>query len=491
VSRFSGGLIVDIGPPEYETRVAIIRRKSEELDTKLAAGVAETLARFPARNVRELGGILNKVLAVQDLEGREMTPEEVAQLIGPVSTPAVVAAAPAAAPTTQDDFASFMSELSESVASTVEAQEDPWRKAFRQAIEAAEREGFSAARLRMLLEDGQDEGWQQVLETNQGILARLREIEKELDRLGNPWPEAAQGVLRDPERLEEAESLLESVRERMRPFLAIGPGPRLPELKDFPPITVRAAEQLIGADKPKYNPVYLWSRDAGAGRAVLAATGRSFQRDDARMAVTSVSEFAEDFIRALSAGVAGAWRERWWTVDLLLVHGIEALSGTERAQDEFFHLFEALKRRGSRVLLAADRPPSEIAGIDERLRSRFEGGLVLEVDTKGVPVSLGTITLVPPRGAAPARPSAEDIWAGTAKGAAAESAVSAAALPTASPAPKIPPLDDLKGERGGLVLQKEEPARATAADPGVWIPSHEKVVWNWPVLEDRLVEDFE
>ena len=84
-----------------------------------------------------------------------------------------------------------------------------------------------------------------------------------------------------------------------------------------------------------------------------------------RMAVTSVSEFAEDFIRALSAGVAGAWRERWWTVDLLLVHGTEALSGTERAQDEFFHLFEALKRRGSRVMLAANRPPSEIAGIDD------------------------------------------------------------------------------------------------------------------------------
>jgi hypothetical protein len=339
----------------------------------------------------------------------------------------------------------------------------------------------------MLLEDGQNDDWEKVLETHNGILARLREIEKELDRLGNPWPEAAQGVLRDPERLEEAESLLESVRERMRPFLALAAGPRLPDLKNFPNITVKAAEQLIGADKPKYNPVYLWSRDAGAGRAVLAAAGRSFQRSDARMAITSVSEFAEDFIRALSAGVAGAWRERWWTVDLLLVHGTEALSGTERAQDEFFHLFEALKRRGSRVMLAADRPPGEIAGIDERLRSRFVGGLVLEVEVKGVPAAASTITLLEPGKAAPAAPTSQDIWAGTAKaGAQAE-----AARPVAAAGTVIPPFEDLIGERGGLMLAKEDGGPSPDPTGRVWTPSPEKVVWNWPVLEDRLVEDYE
>ncbi len=371
VSRFSGGLIVDIAAPEYETRVAILRRKAEEQGMTIAPGVAETLARFPARNVRELGGVLNRVLAVQDLEGRPVTPEEVAKLIGQTPGPAATSdQAPEA-----DDFTSFMSELSQTVASTVEAQEEPWRKELRLAIEAAEREGFSAAPLRGLMEEGQSDGWESALEAFKASLARLRTIEQELDHLGNPWPEAAQGVLRDPERLEEAESLLESVRERMRPFRSLAPGPGLTDLKGFPAITVKAADQLVGPDKAKYNPVYLWSRDAAAGRAVLAAAGRSFRMADARMAITSVSEFAEDFIRALSAGVAGAWRERWWTVDLLLVHGTEALTGTERAQDEFFHLFEALKRRGSRVMLVADRPPGEIDGIDERLRSRFEGGL--------------------------------------------------------------------------------------------------------------------
>ena len=217
------------------------------------------------------------------------------------------------------------------------------------------------------------------------------------------------------------------------------------------------------------------------------------------MAVTSVSEFAEDFIRALSAGVAGAWRERWWTVDLLLVHGIEALSGTERAQEEFFHLYEALKRRGSRLMLAADRPPSEISGIDERLRSRFEGGLVLDLEGTTVPDGAGEIVLVEVGEEATPQPSDEDIWAGTA-GASSEPEGQASLEDEGV----IPPLETMIGERGGLLTDLEEPALDTSAvveepapepasEPGArgWEPSAEKVVWDWPILEDRLVEDYE
>ena len=489
VSRFSGGLIVDIAAPEYETRVAIIRRKAEEHGSSLAAGVAEAIARFPARNVRELGGGLNRVLAVQDLEGREVTPDEVSGLTG---------RAPEDEDSGKADFESFLDEMSETVASSVDLQEEDWRKLFRETAEAAEREGFSATRIRVLMEGSEPEGWEATAESFRADLARLREIEADLDRLDNPWPEAAAGVLRDPERLKEAESLLESVGERMRPFALLAAGPGLTDLGGFPKIALKAGEQLIGEDKPKYNPVYLWSRDPVAGRAVLAAVGRSYQGGEARMAVTSVSEFAEDFIRALSAGVAGAWRERWWTVDLLLVHGTEALVATEQAQEEFFHLYEALKRRGSRIMLAADRPPSEIA-IDARLQSRFEGGLVLDLEVKKVPKGAGEIVLVEVGQEAVPQPSEEDIWAGTAGG---------ATEPKEQPIPAdggiIPPLEELIGERGGFLTDMEEPAPAAAtvaeedasevvSEPVArgWVPSAEKVVWDWPVLEDRLVEDYE
>ncbi len=75
LSRFSGGLIVDLGPPEYETRVAIIRKKAEERGQTLEEGVAEAVAKAPFKNVRELGGVLNKIFAMQDLEDRRVSPE--------------------------------------------------------------------------------------------------------------------------------------------------------------------------------------------------------------------------------------------------------------------------------------------------------------------------------------------------------------------------------------------------------------------------------
>jgi len=474
LSRFSGGLIVDIGPPEYETRVAIIRKKAEERGQELMPGVAEAVARYPVKNVRELGGLLNKIFATQDLESRHVTAEEVAALVGEGSSSD-------GGTGRADEFGSFLTDLTETVTEVVVEQEEPWRKAMRETADAAEREGYLADRLRSCLGGSKPDGWREIVDRFKADLQRLREIDEELDRLGNPWPDAAQGVLRNPERLEEAEALLTSVRERQRPFPKLGNGPTLDDLTDFPGMAIKAAQQLVVTERPGYNPLYVWADKVELGRALLGAAGRTFQaaNPEARMAVTSVAEFAEDFIRALGEGVAGAWRERWWTVDLLLVHGVEALSETERAQDEFFHLFEALKRRGARVMLVGDRAPSGIQKIDERLRSRFEGGLVLEVDAGA---ATGELELVEPERA----PIAETLWAET------ESLV------------EIPPLDELdRGERGGLFIDRSQeggegvpPAEAApvVSSPkkgGAWFPSSENVVLHWPKIEDLLQEELD
>jgi hypothetical protein len=192
------------------------------------------------------------------------------------------------------------------------------------------------------------------------------------------------------------------------------------------------------------------------------------------MAVTSVQDFAQDFIRALGQGVAGAWRERWWTVDLLLVHGVEALSETERAQDEFFHLFEALKRRGSRVFLAADRAPSGIQSIDERLRSRFEGGLVLELESGS---GAGDLTLQEGQVTAPAEAS-EQLWDD--EDAATSAPSEAPPAPKATPAAAPPPEES-----------HPAPAEPTPAPSGAWFPSRENVILHWPDVDRLLVEELE
>ena len=470
LTRFSGGLIVDIALPEYETKVAILRKKAEERDQTFEPGVAEALAKHSFKSVRQLSGALNKILTIQELEDRQVTSEE----------------------------------LSHSVAQKGEKEEEPWRRLLRETAEIFERDGFSGKRLRRMLEsEGAPEDPQEVADQFRRDIARLRHVEKSLATAGNPWPEAAVGVLKDPERLNEADSLLASALERVRPFPRLGEGPFLADLEsNYEPVVIRAAGKLITEERPEYNPLYVWSGSRTGPLALMAATARSFREEHklSNIAVVSAAEFAEDYIRALSDGVAGAWRERWWDVDLLLLYDAEMISGTERAKDEFFHLFEASKRTGTKIMIAADRVPSGIDDIDERLRTRFEMGLVVEAPGKGLPQGAGVMNL---EEAPPEYIQDEDLWSGFIRPSVAESALPpreevelgdrpvltpAADESATVPAPAEPPTAMAESPKP----VEAEAARAEVEEPAamasVWKPSKENVVWDWKEVEERIVE---
>ena len=504
LTRFSGGLIVDIAVPEYETKVAILRKKAEERDQTFEAGVAEALAKHAFRSVRELAGALNKILAIQELEGRQVEADEVEALAGLQEEAPTEGSI--AGQQLLDEFGSFMEDLSQTVAHKVEREEEPWRRLLQETAEIFEKDGYSGTRLRRILEsDKPPSDPKEVADQFRRDIAQLRQVEKSLHSAGNPWPEAAVGVLKDPERLDEAASLLASALEQVKPFLRVGEGPVLADLtSSYEPVVIKAAGKLVTEERPEYNPLYLWSGNRAGPLALLAATARSFREKHklSNIAVVSAAEFAEDYIRALSEGVAGAWRERWWDVDLLLFYDAQLISGTERAKDEFFHLFEASKRTGTKILIAADRAPSGIKDIDERLRTRFETGLVVEAPGKGLPQGAEELNLQE-------GPSEymedEDLWGGF--------------LRPKGPDAVLPPVEDSElGEGAGPVpsvdeaepepasteapVRKAEPAEAAGATgvagaagagelagPGsVWKPSSENVVWDWQAVEERIVE---
>ena len=492
LTRFSGGLIVDIAVPDYETKVAILRKKAEERDQTFEAGVAEALAKHAFSSVRELAGALNKILAIQELEERQVEANEVEALAG------LQKEAPSEGPI--DGL------LSQSVAHNVEREEEPWRRLLRETVEIFEKDGYSGTCLRRLLEsDEPPPDPQAVADQFRRDIAQLRQVENSLASAGNPWPEAAVGVLKDPERLDEAASLLASALERVRPFPRVGEGPSLADLtSNYKAVVIKAAAKLVSEERPEYNPLYVWSGNRAGPLALLAATARSFREKHtlSNVAIISAADFAEDYIRALSDGVAGAWRERWWDVDLLLLYDAQLISGTERAKDEFFHLFESSKRTGTKIMIAADRAPSGIDDIDNRLRTRFEMGLVVEAPGESLPQGAGELNL---EEAPPEYMEGEDLWGGFMRPAVAGNV--------------LPPVEDFElGERPGLTpsvdeaepepASAEEPARkaepteaAEAADaagaggaaepagPGsVWKPSKENVVWDWQAVEDRIVE---
>ncbi|MCH8810832.1 MAG: ATP-binding protein [Gemmatimonadetes bacterium] len=525
LTRFSGGLIVDIAVPEYETKVAILRRKAEERGQTFEPGVAEALAKHAFTSIRTLAGALNKILAVQELEGRQVKADEIEALAGlQEERPSE---GPIAGQQLLDEFGSFMEELSQTVAQRVGREEEPWRRLLQQTAEIFEKDGYSGTRLRRILESSEPPADpQQVVDQFRRDIAQLREVEKSLASAGNPWPEAAVGVLKDPERLGEAASLLASALERVRPFLRIGEGPWLDDLgSNFDEVLIKAAGQLVTEDRPEYNPLYVWSGNRENPLAIVAATARTFRGKHPllNIAIVSAAEFAEDYIRALAEGVAGAWRERWWDVDLLALYDAELISGTERAKDELFHLLEASRRKGTKILIAADRAPSGIDNIDERLRTRFEMGLVVEALGKNLPKGAGVLNL---EEAPPEFIQDDDLWGGFMR-----TAVSDTVIPpieefeTGDRAGLMPTVDDSATEAApaGKAAPAEKAAPAAEATPpaevaeaaaapavpdapevpeapavpdapevagtsSAWSPSKENVVWDWQVIEERIVE---
>ncbi len=522
-TRFEGGLLVDIGSPEYETRVAIVTKRAEIRGTALEPSVADAIGRFPSESVTELQDSLDRVLDVQENDDKVLSPEEATFILEQRSEEG------------EDEVGSelgqFLDELSDTVAEKVQAQEAPWRKLLREGAEKAEAGGFNAGGLRKRMEgNNPPDDLDDFLSGFERAVARLKEIAAGLDAVGNPWPEAAHGVLRDPERIEEAEALLASAEERAKPFPEIPPGPTLEGLGgDLPKLVVRAADQLVSTDRTEYNPLYVWSSDGAAASVLLQAAGRSKSeaKEGSKVALISVDHFAEEFIRSLSMGVAGAWRERWWVADLLLIEGAQRLEGTERAQEELFHLFEALGRRRARVMIAGDRPPNQISALDDRLRARLEGGLVVEVEVEKsqLPAELRESVGLPAEADAPQpkpdRDDAADPDEATlsdpgersekAKGPdpepleeGEEQVEPAKAAPAAekkkdvsaedlewimSFQPRVPTRPEGDAVDQGEILDALAASERGADDVAEWVPSPEQVVMDWPRINERIVEN--
>lgn len=134
-----------------------------------------------------------------------------------------------------------------------------------------------------------------------------------------------------------------------------------------------------------YNPLFLYS-GVGLGKThLLHAIGRAVlaQRPETRMRYVPCETFVNDLLHAIRTEGRGdrrrRFRERYRTVDLLMVDDVEFLSRTEASQEEMFHTFNAIYEAGGQIVLTSDRPPREIARLEARLRSRFEVGLVADI----------------------------------------------------------------------------------------------------------------
>ena len=152
---------------------------------------------------------------------------------------------------------------------------------------------------------------------------------------------------------------------------------------DFAHATALAVARAPARD---YNPLFIHS-DVGLGKTHLVnaiANHILNQNPNARIIYTNSEDFTDELVTAIQTNEINHFRTRYKTLDLLIIDDVQFLAGKQRAQEEFFHIFNALFQAKRQIVATSDRPPMEIGHLESRLLSRFGGGVIVDIGTPAI-----------------------------------------------------------------------------------------------------------
>lgn len=497
VSRLSGGLVVDVGAPDFEMRLAILRNSAQERELTFDDGVLDEVARLALGNVRELKGALNRLAAYQQLDESPIRPDDVRAVLGErrvTSSANLIAVADrgARADTAPDD-GGFLADVTQEVETRVER----WRVMLGEACAFWRAEGYVTRVLERAMQLPEAPDVNGLLATFSAAVEHLRGLEMQAVTLdpgvrGNP-------AFRDPEQVAEAQRLLDRALASAMPLPAPNPGftrDRL-ELGTSNQLALKAADAIVEQPGQRYNPLCIHG-PSGTGKTHLAhaiASAAMSARPRGAVACLSAGTFVEEFVAAMQEGGVERWRARYRAAELFVLDDIQQLADKERTQEELFHLFNVLHDRGAQIVLTSDRPPREVRGLADRLRSRFEGGLVVALQAPDRTLRERLVR----RWLAESGHAPEGALVSYLADRDARSARELSGLIT-----RLAAAADLLAVPLDLPLARRELDGVTAmiaATPRAGVPladgAHdaffldaEKVRWDWPDLGDRLAEEY-
>ncbi len=138
------------------------------------------------------------------------------------------------------------------------------------------------------------------------------------------------------------------------------------------------ASKKVSQDVSHYNPLYLYG-GVGMGKThLLNSIGLSLKEKN-KVLFISAERFMYQFVKSIKSNEMVKFKEYFRNTDILLIDDIQFMNGKEAMQEEFFHTFNALIEKGSQIIVSADRPPNKLTRIQERIKSRFSGGLVVDI----------------------------------------------------------------------------------------------------------------
>ena len=543
ILRFGGGLIIDVSAPDYETRVAILRRKAEERRATFGDGVLEAVAQLGIDNVRELLGALNRLIAFQAVSEKALEPEQARVLVGgkeaggkkadereadgkeaggkeadrreaaraeirsassgagpsaalssaaPGAPAALPSASVASASSAPDEFTDFLSEIS----ATVAQQVDAWKSQVSAAILRWGGEGYRTARLEALLEQEMVRDPGQELRAFEADVERLQALQDQAAALAPDL--AGSPAFKDPSDIPAAEALLQLTRDGAQPPPPPSPLWLLDDLIEGSGnrMALQAARAVAEDPAKRYNPLVIVGA-SGAGKThLLHAIGNALApRAGGLVACLSAPEFTSELIQAIDRDAVGTWRERYRHVGAFLLDDVHLIADKDRTQDELFVLFNLLFESERQLVFTSAVPLAAMRGVEDRLRTRLEGGLVVDLPAPDQEIreqvvarelELKTGSRDPELAAYVASRPAESIRA--AQGLlhrVLEAAEAKQVAPSARLAREVldgtpaTPSRRSGGRSSGIVAPTAGGAR-----------SREKMVWDWPDISERVLEEW-
>lgn len=229
---------------------------------------------------------------------------------------------------------------------------------------------------------------------SEAILFKLNSIDKSINRVS--FKVNAEGVLKKPVQKNEVKTIKSAIKRS-----EVIPGAPLDPRFTFDSFIVgkpnelahAAARRVADGTAVTFNPLFLYG-GVGLGKTHLMhaiAWELSTKRPDLNVLYLSAEQFMYRFVQSLRERKMMDFKQIFRSVDILMVDDVQFIAGKDSTQEEFFHTFNALVDQGKQIIISADRAPGEIKGLEERIKSRLQCGLVVDLHPTNYELRLGIL----------------------------------------------------------------------------------------------------